>query len=112
MTERCKVPFSIGKYTDEVYCDVVDMDVCQLLFGRPWQFDVDAQHSGRSNTYRLEKNGMKYTLLPLKTKVASPKKRAFLTLSQSFETEMKETKQVYALVCKRMLLNQAELQVE
>ena len=33
--ERCKVPFSIGKYQDEVYCDVVDMDVCQLLFGRP-----------------------------------------------------------------------------
>ena len=36
VTERCKVPFSIGKYRDEVYCDVVDMDVCQLLFGRPW----------------------------------------------------------------------------
>ena len=33
--KRCKVPFSIGKYQDEVYCDVVDMDACQLLFGRP-----------------------------------------------------------------------------
>ena len=32
---RCKVPFSIGKYQDEVYCDVVDMDACQLRFGRP-----------------------------------------------------------------------------
>ena len=28
--ERCKVHFSIGKYQDEVYCDVIDMDVCQL----------------------------------------------------------------------------------
>ena len=26
--ERCKVPFSIGKYRDEVYCDVVDMNAC------------------------------------------------------------------------------------
>ena len=26
VNERCKVPFSIGKYQDEVYCDVVDMD--------------------------------------------------------------------------------------
>ena len=26
--ERCKVLFSIGKYRDEVYCDVVDMDAC------------------------------------------------------------------------------------
>ena len=33
--ERCKVSFSIGKYQDEVYCDVIDMDACQLLFGRP-----------------------------------------------------------------------------
>ena len=33
--ERCKVPFSIGKFQDEVYCDVIDIDACQLLFGRP-----------------------------------------------------------------------------
>ena len=26
--ERCKVPFFIGKYQDEVYCNVVDMDAC------------------------------------------------------------------------------------
>ena len=40
--KRCKVPFSIGKYRDEVYYDVVDMDAYQLLFGRPWQYDLDA----------------------------------------------------------------------
>ena len=34
--ERCKVPFFIGKYQDKVYCDVVDMDACQLSFWRPW----------------------------------------------------------------------------
>ena len=33
--ERCKVTFSIGKYNYEVYCDVVDMDACHILFGRP-----------------------------------------------------------------------------
>ena len=31
------VSFSIGlKYKDEVWCDVVDMDACHLLLGRPW----------------------------------------------------------------------------
>ena len=65
--ERCKVPFSIGKYWDDVYCDVVDMDACQLLFGRPWQFDLDAQHAGRENAYQLEKDGVKFTLLPLRS---------------------------------------------
>ena len=65
--ERCKVPFSIGKYQDEVYCDVVDMDTCQLLFKRPWKYDLDAQHAGKENVYRLEKNGVKFTLLPLRS---------------------------------------------
>ena len=49
MHEHCKVSFSIGNYNDDVYCDVVDMD--DNLFGRPWQYDVDAKHSGRSNLY-------------------------------------------------------------
>ena len=35
VNEHCKVPFSIGKYRDEVYCDVVEMDACHLLFRRP-----------------------------------------------------------------------------
>ena len=65
--ERCKVPFSIGKYSDEVYCDIIDMDACNLLFGRPWQFDVDATHSRRKNTYKLVKEDVCYTLLPMET---------------------------------------------
>src|SRR5205809_752281 len=55
VNKRCRIPFSIGKYKDEVYCDVVDMDACQLLFERPWQYDVDAQHSGRDSTYQVTK---------------------------------------------------------
>ena len=67
MEECCKVPFSIGKCSDEVYCDIVDMDTCNLLFGRPWKFDVDATHSGMKNTYQLVKEGVHYTLLPMET---------------------------------------------
>ena len=66
--EHCKVPFSIDKYFDEVYCDIVDMDACNHLFGRPWQFNVNATHSSRKNTYQLVKEGVRYTLLPTETK--------------------------------------------
>jgi hypothetical protein len=59
VTERCKVPFSIGKYHDVVYCDVVDMDACHILFGRPWQYDNDVRHLGKENTYQLLKNGVR-----------------------------------------------------
>ncbi|PKI31369.1 hypothetical protein CRG98_048239, partial [Punica granatum] len=68
VTERCKVPFSIGKYRDEVYCDVVDMEACHLLFGRPWQYDTDAKHHGKENMYQLVKEGVRYTLVPLSEK--------------------------------------------
>ena len=35
--KRAVVSFSIGlKYKDEIWCDVVDMDACHLLLGRPW----------------------------------------------------------------------------
>ncbi|KAI4340732.1 hypothetical protein MLD38_025541 [Melastoma candidum] len=40
VTHRARVPFSIGKnYKDEVICDVISMDACHLLLGRPWQYD-------------------------------------------------------------------------
>ena len=31
--KRYKLSFSIGKYNDEVYWDVVDMDVCHIYLG-------------------------------------------------------------------------------
>lgn len=35
--ELCKVPLSIGKfYHDDIICDVLEMDACHLLLGRPW----------------------------------------------------------------------------
>jgi hypothetical protein len=41
------------------------MQVCSLLLGRPWEFDTDAIHYGRSNKYTLVHNIIKIALLPL-----------------------------------------------
>ncbi|GJZ98575.1 putative nucleotidyltransferase, ribonuclease H [Tanacetum coccineum] len=36
VSKRCLVKFSIGKkYSDEIWCDVVPMDVCHILLSRP-----------------------------------------------------------------------------
>lgn len=40
------------------------MQACSLLLGRPWEFDTDATHHGRSNKYSLMQK-KKITLLPL-----------------------------------------------
>ena len=41
----------------------MDMDACHIMFGRPWQYDVDAKHSSSSNLYLLEKGEIKHNLV-------------------------------------------------
>ena len=49
MNKQVLVSFSIGKYEDEVLCDVVPMQAGHLLLGRPWQFDRKVKHNGFTN---------------------------------------------------------------
>jgi hypothetical protein len=56
---QCRIKFSIGKYEDEVYFDVLPIDACHVLLSRPWQFDKHVQHDGRKNIYFLAKNEMR-----------------------------------------------------
>lgn len=62
------VSFSIGKYHDEILCDVVPMEAGHLLLGRPWQFDRMVNHDGRANTFTFMHKKHKVTLLPLSPK--------------------------------------------
>ncbi|XP_021722706.1 uncharacterized protein LOC110690181 [Chenopodium quinoa] len=58
--------FSIGKlYKDEVLCDVLPMDACHVLLGRPWQFDRDVMHDGRKNTFSFMMDKKNIVLYPL-----------------------------------------------
>ena len=60
-----RVEFQTGPYKDTVECDVVPMTVCHLLLGRPWQFDRDVRHNGRTNTYQLNWHGKEVMLRPM-----------------------------------------------
>jgi hypothetical protein len=102
VTEQCRIPFKIGKYQDEVLCDVIDMDACHILLGRPWQYDVNAIHKGRENQYTFYKDGQKITLGPKREdppKTSKVEGNSFLMVSDIIE-ESKETAEVYALVVK------------
>ena len=65
ITHRARVKFSIGNYMDTVDCAVAPMNACHLLLGRPWQFDVDATHGGRSNNYSFVHKGVHHVLKPM-----------------------------------------------
>jgi hypothetical protein len=63
--QTTKAHFSIGPYHAVADFDVVPMDACLLLLWHPWEFDADALHHGRTNTYTLMHKGKKITLVPM-----------------------------------------------
>lgn len=47
-------------------CDIMLMDVCHILLGRPWKYDRKVVHDGETNCYKFVKDGIKHTLVPMK----------------------------------------------
>jgi hypothetical protein len=65
VNKQVLVAFRIGKYEDEVLCDVVPMQAGHLLLGRPWQFNRQVKHDGFTNKYSFVLNQRSITLVPL-----------------------------------------------
>ncbi len=65
---QVKVPLKIGELENEVLCDIVPMNACQILLGRPWEFDMKAIHDGYSNEYTIRANGTCLKIPPLSLK--------------------------------------------
>ena len=55
----------IGKYKDEVLCDVVPMQTSHMILGRHWIYDKETVHHGKSNKYSFVHNNEKHVLVPL-----------------------------------------------
>ena len=70
------VSFSMGKYKDEVLCDVVPMHAGHILLGRPSQFDRKVNHDRFKNRNSFVKDNKIITLVSL-------------TLRQVYEDQMK-----------------------
>jgi hypothetical protein len=108
VTKQCLVKFKMGEYKDKVLCDVIPMDVCHVLLGRPWKYDRNVVHDGRMNTYTLENDGMTHKLLPIKDKEVKPEVRSTILLMSGKEllTEMekKEDPQFFVVRKPRIVL--------
>jgi hypothetical protein len=37
VNEQCKVEIQIGNYKYVVLCDIIPIDICHVMFRRPWQ---------------------------------------------------------------------------
>ncbi|XP_013669098.1 uncharacterized protein LOC106373475 [Brassica napus] len=65
VTKQVKVPLTIGRYQDEITCDVLPMGSSHILLGRPWQFDRRVLHDGFTNRHSFSHGGKQITLVPL-----------------------------------------------
>ncbi|CAA7051700.1 unnamed protein product [Microthlaspi erraticum] len=86
VTMTCRVPISIGKhYKEKIICDVLDMDVCHVLFGRPWQYDNDITYRGRDNVILFTWGTHKIALAPVLDfdRSEGKKKSNFLVMTHS-----------------------------
>ena len=63
-SKHCLVSLSIGaKYMDNVWCEVVDMETCHLMLGKPWKYDKVVIHDETKNMYSFMLGKTKLTLL-------------------------------------------------
>ena len=91
--QRCLVPIEFDVYKDKIWCDVVTVDVCQIILGRPWLYDNDVVIHGRSNMCRFEYEGEKIKLTPYrpiakKPKPNPPKKSKEVSLISATELDL------------------------
>jgi len=68
VNKQLLINFVIGKYKDEVLCDVVLMETTHILLGRPWQYDRQVLHDGLTNHISFNFQGHEVILKPLSPK--------------------------------------------
>ena len=110
ISKRALISFSIGaKYKDHVWCDVVTMDACHLLLGRPWQYDCRVIHDRHTDTYSFNFNNTKIVLLPSKDiEKSKPTRDSTNLLSfERFEEEMRDTGTLYVLTREEVQIPEA-----
>ncbi|KAA8535891.1 hypothetical protein F0562_030894 [Nyssa sinensis] len=58
---QCTFRFAItNQFIDEITCEVVPIDICQVIFGSPYLWDRDAIYYRRAQKYEFSKDGKKF----------------------------------------------------
>ena len=110
VTQRCLVSIQMGDYKDEIYCEVLPMDVAHVLLGRPWLYDLNVTNFGKDNIYSFKYKGKNIILRPAKPKVCNGKRDISKLLERNlhilkckkFGREGFETGMCLALVAKEV----------
>nr|KYP48893.1 hypothetical protein KK1_029378 [Cajanus cajan] len=93
VNQQVNIPISIGKYKDEVLCDIVPLDASHILLGRPWHFDKKKTiHKGLTNKISFHHLGKKIFLCPLSPSQVSEDQIKMKAKREEEEKTKKKTK--------------------
>ncbi|XP_021757458.1 uncharacterized protein LOC110722472 [Chenopodium quinoa] len=103
----------MGSYVDNVLCDVVPMDACQLLLGRSWMFDREVLYLGKQNVYSLLFNKKKIILEPLTREQIhklhkKPKKENMFATEGEVLREIRDGSKLYIILMKEVESKEGE----
>jgi hypothetical protein len=97
ITKQCTLKFAISSnFADEVTCDVVPLNECGMVLGRPYLYDHKAIFYREHNQYHLTKEGNEYVV-----------HAQHLKANQSLQTMEQLRKGVYASNTPIIVPNQA-----
>jgi len=117
VTKQVQVPLAIGKYEDEILCDILPLEASHVLLGRPWQSDRKVMYDGFTNIHSFEFKGRKTILAPMApnevylAQLSMKKKASQAIQSKTSESKPKgNTKPNFLFVFKENLLNKTALE--
>ena len=64
----------MGDYKDEIYCNVLPMDVAHVLLGHPWLYDLNITNCGKDNIYSFKYKSNNIILRQAKPKGCNSKR--------------------------------------
>ena len=94
-------------YQDDIWCDVISMDVGSIILGRPWLYDLDVTLYRRSNSCTFVYKGQKIRINPIEPKPKTPfkknkvpdKPKSFhLVDAKTMERDVQKKSIIFALV--------------
>ena len=110
VAQRCLVSIQMGDYKNEIYCDVLPMDVAHVILGRPWLYDLNVTNFGRDKIYSFKCKGKNIILRHAKPKGCIGKRdisklhglNLHISKCKKFERERIETGMCLVLVAKEV----------
>ena len=108
--KRCLVDIRILSYEDQVWFDVVPMDIDSIILGRPWLYDNDVRIHGRTNECSFMFKNMRIILKPYMEnrhpikvpKISAP--LALVRMISSKKTEKYKRHIIHALIPKAVVI--------